>query len=155
MELINLCDEENLLEMEDYYILSFNTLDRRSGYNAKTAIRQMGQKHSEETKRKIGVAHLGNHYGLGYRHTKEAISKIRDFQINHKKTPEHILNIAIAWEKIQKPVLKLDLNGNLIKKYNSTRDAAIDLGNENKKMGIYQVVLGKHKTAYGFKWRYA
>jgi group I intron endonuclease len=73
-EIINLCDKENLLEFEDYFIAAFDSGNRDGGYNLKGATRparfrklppiteetrkkmslsQTGRKHSEETKKKM------------------------------------------------------------------------------------------------------
>lgn len=49
-------------------------------------------------------------------------------------------------------ILKLDLNENIIEKYNSIKEA---IGGENrKKSGIIGCATGKNHTAYGYKWKY-
>jgi len=49
-------------------------------------------------------------------------------------------------------ILKLDLDGNIIEKYNSIKEAT---GGENrKKSSIIMCATGKRKTAYGYKWKY-
>lgn len=51
-----------------------------------------------------------------------------------------------------KPIIQLDLNGKIIKEYNSMKEAAEIL---NIRAGnISNCCRGKQKTAFGFKWRY-
>ena len=53
----------------------------------------------------------------------------------------------------KKPIYKIDLNGNIIKKYNSITEASID---NNIPLGcIARVCRGERKTAGGYIWKYA
>ena len=54
-----------------------------------------------------------------------------------------------------KAVEQLDLNGNVINKFEALADAGKFLGIKGKPVGISKVINGKRKTAYGYKWRYA
>lgn len=54
-----------------------------------------------------------------------------------------------------KAVEQLDLNGNVINKFDALADAGRFLGIKGKPVGISRVIRGKRKTAYGYKWRYA
>ena len=51
-----------------------------------------------------------------------------------------------------KTVIQLTLDGKYIKQFPSIKNAAESLG--KKTQGIQQVLNGKYKTAYGYKWRY-
>jgi group I intron endonuclease len=55
-ELINLCPKENLIELEDYYMAAFNTMDRNYGYNLQTANRKTM---TDAIKKKIGDSNRG------------------------------------------------------------------------------------------------
>lgn len=55
--------------------------------------------------------------------------------------------------KRSKPVSQYDLEGNIVKKYPSIKEAARQTGFPDTHIG--GCCLGKHKTAYGFIWRYA
>ncbi len=55
----------------------------------------------------------------------------------------------------QKCIGMFDLNNNLIKKFNSPKDAAIEVFNNiSKASGISRCLSNKGKTAYGFIWKY-
>lgn len=51
-----------------------------------------------------------------------------------------------------KTVIQLTLDGKYIKQFPSIRKAAKSIG--KKPQGIQQVLNGKYKTAYGYRWRY-
>lgn len=56
--------------------------------------------------------------------------------------------------KRSKAVYQLDLNGNILNIFGSTREAGRYLGSVNKNSKIWLVCHGKQNTAYGYKWRY-
>ena len=52
-------------------------------------------------------------------------------------------------------VIKLDLNGNEIKRYKSLRQASRDVcGNNTSDANIHMACSGKLNTAYGYKWKF-
>ena len=55
---------------------------------------------------------------------------------------------------LSKAVLQFDLNGNFIKEYCSSREAARTLGNRDFCGNISRCSNGIIKTAYGYKWKY-
>lgn len=59
-------------------------------------------------------------------------------------------------KKWKRKINQLDLNGNIIKTFNSASDAARSLGKDGKNGGgqIITVCKGKKKTMYGYKWEY-
>lgn len=71
----------------------------------------------------------------------------------------YVNNSMNTIEQSKKKIDKLDLNGNLIRTYNSISDAARDLNVNNNIItvcsNIAQRAKGKGITAYGYKWRYA
>ena len=58
-------------------------------------------------------------------------------------------NYGTRNEKIKKPILQLDLDGNLIREWPS----ATDVGKEVRK-NIVGCLIGKQKTALGYIWKY-
>ena len=58
-------------------------------------------------------------------------------------------NYGTHIEKIKKPILQYDLEGNLVREWPS----ATDVGKEVKS-NICNCLKGNQKTAYGFKWVY-
>lgn len=92
----------------------------------------------------------GGKGSLGYKHTEEAKKRI-SIANSKPRTQEWITNSANANKK---PILQFDLKNNLLKRWDSSTDAAIFLGNKNYKKNITACCRGKKKTAYKFIWRY-
>jgi hypothetical protein len=74
-------------------------------------------------------------------------------------TQEHITNMGIAKLKQAKPVLQFDLEGNFIREWESKGQAAKSIKQETGKTGnlasqIKDCILGRQKTALGYKWKY-
>ena len=57
-------------------------------------------------------------------------------------------------ERYGKRIAKLDSEGVILMEFNSIREAAKSLGNENKQGGIIKACKGQRKTAFGFRWKY-
>lgn len=53
-----------------------------------------------------------------------------------------------------KKVIQLDLDGNIINKFDALADAGRYIGVKGKPTGITKVCKGITKTAYGYKWKY-
>jgi group I intron endonuclease len=53
-----------------------------------------------------------------------------------------------------RPINKLDMNFNFMKKYGSLHDATISVGKKNGSL-LVDVCKGKRDSAYGFRWEYA
>lgn len=62
-------------------------------------------------------------------------------------------NQRMTEKKSVKPVLMLDKNGNLIKRYKSLGEATRDTGFDMS--AIIRVCKGRQKTSMGYKWAYA
>lgn len=58
-------------------------------------------------------------------------------------------------ELMSKKVAKFDLEGNLLKVYNSMSEAALEVSGTTMSGNIRKAILGKINHAYGFKWEYA
>jgi len=69
-----------------------------------------------------------------------------------QKTSKFINHLKKLHNFNKTKVKKIDLNGIVLKEYNSIKEAAED--NNAKYQAIVRVCLGKRKTAYGYKWRY-
>ena len=65
-----------------------------------------------------------------------------------------LLNIIGGDNGKARKVLQLDIEGNVLRKFNSMAEAGRFLGVEGKPTGISKVCLGNKKTAYGYKWKY-
>jgi len=74
-------------------------------------------------------------------------------------TKEHQQNILIAKRKQAKPLLMYDLDNNLIREWESKGQAAEWIKETKKRQGnltsqIKDAILGRQKTAFGYKWKY-
>lgn len=89
---------------------------------------------------------------IGYKHTEEAKLKI-SLANRGTKSKQWLDNIAKA---MKKPILQFDMDGNFVKEWDSSTDAAIFLGDINKKKNISAVLNGKYgkKSAYGYIWKF-
>ena len=74
-------------------------------------------------------------------------------------TKDHIRNIGLTKRKNAKRVLMYDLEDNLIKEWECKSQAAEWIKETKKRQGnltsqIKDAILGKQKTAFGYKWKY-
>ena len=105
-----------------------------------------GKNHSEETKRKMSDS------AKGKKKTLEHISKLPQNQKGYKSKPrsqEFRLNQKLFNGK-SKPIFQYDKNNVLINQFISVAEAK----RQTSIKTINSAVLGKTKTAGGFKWKY-
>jgi hypothetical protein len=107
---------------------------------------------------KISKTLKNNNHSKYY--TKEVKQKISD---NNKKprpfSEEHKINMAIAKRKQAINVLQYDLQDNFIQEWESKGQAAEWIKKQTGKTSnitsqIKDCILGRQKTAYGYKWKY-
>lgn len=113
---------EEANKLECEYIIKYKTLNKNYGYNQKDG--GINGCHTEETKEKIRIASINM--------SKESRNKMA--------------------KKLSKPVYQYDLDGNFIKKFNSTRAAGEELNISSAH--ICAVCNNKRKTANGFIFKY-
>jgi len=153
--LIELLEEvENWIEREQYWITKFNNLCNHSiggesgtlghklteDHKSKISKQLTGRKREESTKQKISNSHKGKKLKNS---TKQ---KLRDINLNKKYSKESRI------KRGSKVVQQFDLEGNFIKEYFS-------LGYVSELTGYSKGNIGnccnnKHKTAYGYIWKY-
>jgi len=100
--------------------------------------RNHSQYYTEEVKNKI---------------SKNTKGKPKPFSDEHKKA------MGVAKRKQAKTVLQCDLSGNIIKEWESKGQAALWIKEQTNKTSnltsqIKDCILGRQKTAFGFKWKY-
>ena len=159
-------------------IKKYNTTDSKYGYNIENGGSTIG-KHSEETKRKIGIANKGKTHPerVGVPLSEEAKKKISEknkialkgnipwnkgikvgtsWNKGLKLTEEHKRKLSEAKKgkpsHCMKSILQYDKNNNFIAKYESLTIAGQTIGGDIR--NISACCLGKRKTAYGYVWRY-
>lgn len=94
-------------------------------------------------------------------YTDEVRKKISSSNKGKSKpfTKEHQQNMLIAKRKQAKPLLMYDLDNNLIREWESKGQAAEWIKETKKRQGnltsqIKDAILGRQKTAFGYKWKY-
>lgn len=155
--------------LESYWIEQF----RQWGFELMNINKKGGQGpgiYSEESKQKmrkprkdgtgdkISEKLKGNHSQY---YTDEVREKIRNGNKGKSKpfTKEHQQNMLIAKRKQAKPLLMYDLDNNLIREWESKGQAAEWIKETKKRQGnltsqIKDAILGRQKTAFGYKWKY-
>lgn len=137
--------EKEACRIEKELISKWKTNDAMYGYNV-TSGGENGfvWHHTEEAKEKMSRLHRGKHL------SKEHIEKIRKKAIGRPRTKAHIENNAKAKYK---KIFQVDTNGNIIKVWDSMKEASQTLGID--KSSISMVCHGKRRSAGGYHWDYA
>lgn len=120
-------------------------------HKKKISDKEKGKKLSDETKRKIGESNKGKTKGRKLTdETKKKIGESNKISMKGKKPSDATMKGFL--EKCTKHVVQLNLEGNLINRFNSTMDAERATGAIHT--NIISCCKGKAKTALGFKWMY-
>jgi hypothetical protein len=118
---------------------------------------KMKKPRKEGTGDKISKALKGNHTKY---YTKSVRKKISEGnKIPKPFSDKHIQNMGIAKRKQATPVLQYDLKDNFIKEWESKGQAAEWVKEQTGKTSnlvsqIKDCILGRQKTAFGYKWKY-
>lgn len=157
---------EQASQAERNYISLFRSAIPANGYNL-TEGGEYGVKHTPESRRKLSEAKKGKRYNIGIHFTEERKRHLRENHADVKgnKNP----NFGKKWTKEQlairqahrvykrggesptaKPILQLDKNGNLVKRWGSISEAS----EQFCKTSIKDCLRGKYKQHRGFQWRY-
>lgn len=143
-------------EKEKELIKKYKSNDRNHGYNLqsgggitnlseltkeKLRIYNTGRKHSEETKKKMSLSHIGKQKCLGYKHTKETKEKHRQLMLGKKNHNARGVN-------------QYDLQGNFIKHYDYMNQIK-EYINIPTTAHISDCCRGKRNKCYGFIWKYS
>ena len=148
-------DNTNLIEREQWWLDNANC-----SYNiSKTAIANKGRVISEETREKMRQAHLGVKHSEWRRKQKSEYQKGRG--IGRKYSEESKKKMSETHKKLysdgykhpmMKKILQYDFNGNFIKEWDSTNNAANTLNIQ--RTGITSCLKKRNKSAGGFIWKY-
>lgn len=168
-------DNLELLALETAYIEYYNTTNKDIGYNLllfnfdrtgivvsdetreKIRTANLGRKHSDISKHKMSLWHINKTVSEA---TKLKMSLNKKGKWAKEKNPFYKKSIPeYIKESVRvvccKAIKQIDIDSNkIIKEWRSATDAAIYLGNINRKADIGKVCLGKKKTAFGFKWEF-
>lgn len=159
--------KEEATEAEKMYIALFSSHEPKHGYNL-TEGGETGIVHTLESRRKLSESKKGKRYNIGVPFTEERKRHLRE---NHadvrgeknpmfgkKWTPEeiairqaHRVYARGADHPSARPILQLDMDGNLVKRWGSISDAAEHFS----RTSIKDCLRGKYKQHRGYQWRYA
>lgn len=154
-------------EAEKFYIALYESHDPRHGYNL-TFGGETGIVHTYESRKKLSESKKGQHYNIGIPFTEE---RKRHLSENHadvrgeknpawgrKWTPEelairqaHRTYARGSEHPSARPILQLDMEGNLVKRWGSIAEAA----EHYTRTSIKDCLRGKYKQHKGYQWRYA
>lgn len=153
-------------EEERRLIALYQSSKPDKGYNM-TSGGEVGYTLTEETRKKISEAHKGLRYNIGVPFTEERKRHLREHHADYRgeKNPRY----GIKWtpEQIEKrqahrvyktgaenprakPILQIDKEGNIVKRWGSIVDAS----KEFCRTSIKDVLRGKYKHHRGYEWRY-
>lgn len=158
--------KEEACRLEKFYIELYKSADQTKGYNLTTG-GETGAVHTVESRRKLSESKKGKRYNIGVPFTEERKQHMRE---NHadmrgeknpnfgkKWTPEQI---AIrqshrtykygSENPCARPILQLDMEGNLVKRWGSI----IEASKEFCRTSIKDCLKGKYKQHRGYQWRY-
>ena len=157
---------EEASEEERRLILLYESHDPRKGYNL-TFGGETGIRHTEQSRKKLSESHKGMRYNIGIPFTEERKQHLREHHADvrgeknpnygKKWTPEeiairqsHRVYKTGGDNPTAKPILQLDMNGKLVKRWGSIADAS----KEYSKTSIKDCLRGKYKQHRGYIWRY-
>lgn len=124
-------------------ISNINSLPKSKLHKVRIGLSIKGQKRTNKTCLNISNSRKGkpsNH--KGHILSKESKKKMSDSKKKIKDLNKNFL----------KPVNQFTLNGDLIKTWNSPKEAGLTLGLDS--VNIRAAARGKQETSYGYKWEY-
>ena len=154
-------------EAEKKYIALYRSCEPNHGYNL-TEGGETGIKHTPESRKKLSESRKGQRYNIGVPFTEERKRHLREnhADVRGEKNPAY----GRKWTKEEiairqahrvyarggehpqaKPILQLDMDGNVIKLWGSISEAA----EYYCRTSIKDWLKGKYKQHKGYQWRYA
>lgn len=109
-----------------------------------------GKNHSKDSKEKISKSLEGNQHAKGFKHSEETKKKVSENNAKFwfgKKRPGIGDKVS---EKLSQPICQFSKSGELIKKFNSVREAIKETSID--RTGIYKCLNEKQSFSGGFKW---
>ena len=157
-EIIEECLEKDLNNLEEYYKTEHI---KKFGWKKSLFYRikdGKGGKCSEETKYKISQANKGKLKGI----KKNESTRLKMVLYHKNRTLEHKNNISKSLKNIKKsyehcikkskPIIQLDLQNNIIRRWFGIKEACINL--KIDRGTLTACLKGRQKTCGGFKWMY-
>lgn len=117
-----------------------------------------GRKKSEEHCLKMSLSQVGKRLGeenhfYNKKHTEES-KKLMSESIKKSFSDINMIErLSSIKNKVKRPILQLDINGDVIKEWDSVSRVWRELGYDRKTIKL--VCNGVYKQAYGYKWVYS
>ena len=157
---------EEASEEEKRLIALYQSHDPRNGYNL-TFGGEIGVRHTDQSRKKLSEAHKGKRYNIGVPFTEERKRHLSEHHadVSGSNNPNwgkkwtleeiarrqaHRVYATGADNPTARPILQLDMDGNLVKRWGSIADAA----KVYCRTSIKDVLRGKYKQHMGYMWRY-
>lgn len=163
--------EDELNEKEIFYIDLYQSYLRENGYNltyggdgcrgnaetrARISASNLGKKRSDESKKRMSEVQKERQEEYGpFPQTEQSRKKISDNLKDHPVSDETRLKLSLAQQgqsRHERPVLKLDKEGNVIERFDSIVEASRISGYSFST--IYGVCSGAGNTCGGWVWKY-
>lgn len=131
---------EDIEAMKKRWLDSFKKADE---YNTMKDIKShLGLKRSIETRKKMSISQTGK------THSKETKEKLKKLATGVKQSKE---TVSKRMKNLYKPILQYDLNGNLVKEWESATHAS--LSGKYKRKCIYRCIWGERPHYKKFIWK--
>ena len=113
-----------------------------------------GKHHTPEARAKISEANRKRVYTEEQKEQLRKAGELGRKKIKDRGWKRSEESIKKQVEKISKPVLQLDLSGNILREFPSTRVADEYMNHGKRCNHIADVCNGKRQTANGYRWKY-
>lgn len=148
--------KEEAEQKEIELIAQYKSNQKEFGYNIENGGNHQGNV-SEETKRKIGIAHKGKKLSNDARKKISDSNKIRfSKKENHPMYGKHhsqdTINKIIESKKHTKRIVQFDLKGNFIRVWDNSMQIERELGINHCHIG--SVARGNQLSSHNFIWKY-
>lgn len=165
--LVSGLSKDEASEVEKMYIALYRSHEIKHGYNL-TEGGETGIVHTMESRRKLSESKKGQRYNIGVPFTEERkrhlsenhadVSGEKNPMYGKKKPAEEIAQRQShrvykygSENPCARPILQLDMDGNIVKRWGSIIEAA----EVYCRTSIKDCLRGKYKQHRGYQWRYA
>jgi len=138
-EILEECYEFDLHLNELKWIKYYGSESTNNGFNLKEPLQNGGQKHCEETRKRMSKI------ATGRKHTEETKQKLSI--ISKGKLTQGIINSANIRKK---PITQYTMDGTFIRNWNSITEASLNLNLDKGNLGA--TIKNKYKHCGGFRW---